>query len=102
MYNAGHPKAVLCDNLEGWGGERCERGFQDGGEHKYAYGIAREKKNFPTKSSNLRHCLACSQNKGLSEYQRRASQLRTSPSPTRGREAGGQHPESEGKGQTQP
>ena len=38
MYNAGHPKAVLCDNLEGWGGERCERGFQDGGEHKYAYG----------------------------------------------------------------
>ena len=33
------------------------------------------------KSSNLRHSLACSQNKGLSEYQRRVSQLRTCPSP---------------------
>ena len=37
----------------------------------------REKKreNFPTKSSNLKHSLAHSQNKGLSEHQRRASQL---------------------------
>ena len=32
-------------------------------------------------SSNLRHCQACSQNKGLSEYQKRASCLWTSPSP---------------------
>ena len=33
------------------------------------------------KISNLRHSWACSQNKGLSEYQRRASQLQTGPSP---------------------
>ena len=33
------------------------------------------------KSSNLRHSLACSQNKGLREYQRRASWLQTSPFP---------------------
>ena len=33
------------------------------------------------KSSNLRHSMACSQNKGLSKYQRRASQLQTGPSP---------------------
>ena len=49
-------------------------------------GIARKKekkreKNFPMKSSNLRHSLAHSQNKGLSEYQRRASLLWTIPSP---------------------
>ena len=31
MYEAGYPKVVLCDNLEGWSGERRERGFQDGG-----------------------------------------------------------------------
>ena len=41
----------------------------------------RERENFPTKSSNLRHSLACSQNKGLSNYQRRARGLRTGPSP---------------------
>ena len=35
------------------------------------------------KSSNLRHSLAHSQNKGLSEYQRKASLLRTIPSPCR-------------------
>ena len=29
MYNAGHPKPVLCDNLEGWGG-RWERGSGQG------------------------------------------------------------------------
>ena len=40
------------------------------------------------KSSNLRHYKAGSQNKGLREYQRRASQLWTGPSPTRDREAG--------------
>ena len=36
------------------------------------------------KSPNLRHCQACSQNKGLS----RASQLRTSPSPAGDRQVG--------------
>ena len=41
----------------------------------------RERENFPMKSSNLRHNLAHSQNKGLTEYQSRASQLRTGPSP---------------------
>ena len=40
----------------------------------------RERENFPSKSSKLRHRLVCSQNKGLSKYQRRAS-LRTSPFP---------------------
>ena len=25
MYDAGHPKLVLCDNLEGEGGKGCER-----------------------------------------------------------------------------
>ena len=33
------------------------------------------------KSSNLRHSMGCSQNKGLSKHQRRASQLQTGPSP---------------------
>ena len=33
--------------------------------------------------------------KGLSKYQRRASQLWTGPSPTGGREAGRRHPEPE-------
>ena len=48
--------------------------------------------------------LAHSQNKGLSKYQRRASQLHTGPYPPRGREAGLQQPEPEGKGllQSQP
>ena len=40
----------------------------------------RERENFPQKSSNLKCNLDCSQNKGLSEHQRRASQLQTSPS----------------------
>ena len=40
----------------------------------------RETENFPTKSSNLRHSLARSQNKGMSEYQRRAIQVCTDPS----------------------
>ena len=45
-------------------------------------GIAskRGKKNFPSKSSNLRCSLACSHNKRLSEYWRRASQLQIGPS----------------------
>ena len=55
----------------------------------------RVRENYPAKSPNLRHCQACSQNKGLSEYQRRASQLWTGPFPTRGREAGGGQPEPE-------
>ena len=42
----------------------------------------RERENYLMKSPNLRYCLACSQNKGLREYQRRASWLHTSPSPT--------------------
>ena len=48
----------------------------------------RERENFPGKSFNLRHCQALSQNKGLSEYHRRASQQQNGPSPTRVREAG--------------
>ena len=67
------------------------------------------------KSSNLRHSLACSQNKGLSEYQRtasqnkglseyqrRASQLQTDPPHAGGREAGGRQPEPNGEGQSWP
>ena len=51
--------------------------------------------------SNLRHSLARTQNKGLSKYQQRASQLQTSPAPAdRGREAGGLQPEQEGKRQS--
>ena len=37
MYNAGNPKLVLCDNLEGWRREGCGRGIQEGGVHMYAY-----------------------------------------------------------------
>ena len=48
--------------------------------------IAREEKNkkrtFPVKGSNLTCSLVCSQNKGLSKYQRRARQLCTGPFPT--------------------
>ena len=54
------------------------------------------------KSSNLRHSLAHSQNKGLSKYQRRGSWLQTGPSPhwrQRGRWA---KPEPESKGQSRP
>ena len=71
----------------------------DGIQGNLNCGIAREREkkreNFRTKSYKLRHCQACSQNKGLSKYQRRASQLRTSPSPAGGREAGGLQPELE-------
>ena len=45
--------------------------------------------SYPTKSPNLRHCQACSQNKGLS----RASWLWTGPSPTGDRQV---RPEPEG------
>ena len=33
MYDAGNPKPVLCDNLEGWGGERVGGGFRMRGTH---------------------------------------------------------------------
>ena len=54
-------------------------------------GIAREREreNYPAKSPNLRHCQACSQNKGLSKHQRRTSRLRTGPSSARDMQAGG-------------
>ena len=48
-------------------------------------GTKKEKENFHVKSSNLRHCQAHSQNKGLNEYQRRASWLQNSPFPVGGR-----------------
>ena len=32
MYDAGNPKLVLCDNLEGWGEEGGDRGNQEGGD----------------------------------------------------------------------
>ena len=41
----------------------------------------RERENFPVKDSNLTRSLAGSQKKGLSKYQRRASQLPTGSSP---------------------
>ena len=53
------------------------------------------------KSPSLRHCQACSQNKGLSKYQRRASRLQTSPSPAGDREAGGGSARAR-KGQSRP
>ena len=30
VYEAGHPKPVLCDNLESWDGEGGEKGVQEG------------------------------------------------------------------------
>ena len=33
MHEAGHPKLVLWDNPEGWGGEGGGKGVQDGGTH---------------------------------------------------------------------
>ena len=32
MYDAGHPKSVLCASLEGWGGEGGGKGVQEGGD----------------------------------------------------------------------
>ena len=32
IYDTGHPKPVLCNNLEGWGGEGGGREVQDGGD----------------------------------------------------------------------
>ena len=31
LYDAGNPKLVLCDNLEGWNGEGGGREVQEGG-----------------------------------------------------------------------
>ena len=33
ICEAGHPKPVLCDNLEGWSGEGGRRGFKRKGTH---------------------------------------------------------------------
>ena len=33
MYEAGNPKPALCDNLEGWGGERRGGGGSGGRGH---------------------------------------------------------------------
>ena len=33
MHEAGHPKLVLWDDPEGWGGEGGGRGVQSGGTH---------------------------------------------------------------------
>ena len=32
MYDAGKPKLILCDNLEGWAEEGGGRGNQEGGD----------------------------------------------------------------------
>ena len=32
MYDAGNPKPVLCDNLEGWGGEGGGKEIQEWGD----------------------------------------------------------------------
>ena len=32
MYDAGNPKPVLCDNLEGWDGEGGGREVPEGGD----------------------------------------------------------------------
>ena len=37
MHEAGHPKSVHWKNIEGWGGEGDERGFQDGGTHVHLW-----------------------------------------------------------------
>ena len=38
MCDVGNPKLVLCDYLEGWGGEGGGRGWLGGEGHMYAYG----------------------------------------------------------------
>ena len=37
MYEAGHPKSVLWDNLEGWVGERGVIGVQNGETYMYLW-----------------------------------------------------------------
>ena len=39
MYDAGHPKLVLCDSLEGWSGKGGGRGFRMEGTHVYLWPI---------------------------------------------------------------
>ena len=64
-------------------------------------GITRKKKkNWIFLHKALTRSLACSQKKGLNEYQRRAGRLHTGPPHAGGREAGGRQPELEGKGQS--
>ena len=36
MHEAGHSKAMLWDNPEGWGGEEAGRVVQDGGTHAHS------------------------------------------------------------------
>ena len=37
MHEAGHPKPVLWDNPEGWGGKGDGRGVQDRGTHVHTW-----------------------------------------------------------------
>ena len=37
LYDAGKPKLVLCDNLEGWDGVGVGRGFKGEGAHVYLW-----------------------------------------------------------------
>ena len=39
MHEAGHPRPVLWDNVEGGGGEGGGRGLQDGETHVYLWQI---------------------------------------------------------------
>ena len=39
IHEAGHPKPVLRDNLEGWGEDGGGRGFRMGGTHVYLWPI---------------------------------------------------------------
>ena len=39
MYDAGSPKSVLCDNLEGWSGEGSRRVIKREGTHAYLWPI---------------------------------------------------------------
>ena len=38
MHDAGHPKPVLWDNLDGWGGEGAGRRFRMREGNMYTYG----------------------------------------------------------------
>ena len=62
MYGAGHPKLVLCDDLEGWGGQRGWGGSPGRG-HMYAYGqfMLMYGKNY----HNIEKQLSSSENKSI-------------------------------------
>ena len=62
----------------------------------------RERENFAVKDSKLTCSLVGSQNKGLSQYHRRASQLPTGSSPLQEAEADVGQPELESKGHSRP